>query len=39
LSRTGKMLAQQLSQSKRVIHPKFSVIAGFVQTTSILLFA
>jgi hypothetical protein len=35
----GKMVAQQLSQIKRVIHLKFSVIAGLVQTVSILLFA
>ena len=39
LSRTSKMVAQQEGQIKRVIHPKFSVTAGFVQTAEILLFA
>jgi hypothetical protein len=39
LSRTAKMVAQQQGQIKRVIHFKFSVIAGVVQTAAILLFA
>ena len=39
LSRTAKMVAQRQGQIKRVIHPKFSVIAGVVQTAAILLFA
>ena len=39
LSRTAKMVAQQQGQIKRVIHPQYSVIAAFVQTEEILLFA
>lgn len=39
LSRTAKMVAQQQGQIKRVIHLKFSVVAGFGQTAAILLFA
>jgi len=39
LARTAKMVAQQQGQIKLVIHPKFSVIAGGVQTAAILVFA